>query len=104
MNNSDDNEEEHDGQHEEDDGQDKEDDGQLEPTCFDCNNFFPDLLSSMPTEFGICLNDKAFDPFIEEMLDNENFECCRELIQEKRFDGNCDTCEDFEQCETIDLE
>ena len=110
MNNSDDNEdkddgqdEEGDGQHEKDDGLNEEGDGQLEQSCFGCNNFFPDLLN-LPTEFGICLKDEAFDPFIDEMLENENFECCRELIEQKRFNGNCDTCEDFEECEIVGVE
>ncbi|MCK4614904.1 MAG: hypothetical protein KAU14_08880 [Thermoplasmata archaeon] len=87
------------------DEQDEEQDeqpGQLERTCINCNYFFPDL-RNLPTEFGICLNDEAFEPFIEEMLDNENLECCGDLIDRKRFDGNCEACEDYEECETVDL-
>ena len=66
--------------------------------CFNCNYFFPDPLS-LPTEFGICLKGDTFEPFIDEMLENGNFECCRELVEQKRFDGNREACEDFGPCE-----
>jgi hypothetical protein len=44
----------------------KMEEGELERVCFNCNHFFPASIQG-PTEFGICLNDKEFEPFIDEL-------------------------------------
>ena len=67
----------------------------FERTCINCNYFFPYLLYG-PSEYGICLKDDEFEPYIEELLENENYDCCIELIEKKKFDGNEHTCKDFE--------
>jgi len=72
----------------------------LERNSSNCNYFFPYLLHG-PSEYGICLNDTVFDPYIEELLKNENYNCCKELIEEKKFDGNEHYCDDFEMMEII---
>jgi len=41
--------------------------------CSNCASFFPASMEDA-TEFGICLNDEEFEPFIEELLGNPNFE------------------------------
>ena len=67
----------------------------LERNCSNCNYFFPYLLHG-PSEYGICLNDTVFDPYIEELLENENYDCCKELVETKKFNGNDHSCKDFE--------
>ena len=58
----------------------------LEAICFNCNQFFPTIMDE-PTEFGICLNDQAFEPFIDELLENPKTASCQELIHCKKFSG-----------------
>jgi len=68
--------------------------------CINCNYFFPYPLN-VASEFGICLNDKMFEPYIEELLENENYDSCKELIIKKKFNGNENCCKDFEMIEII---
>jgi hypothetical protein len=70
----------------------------LDQVCFNCNHFFPVIIDE-PSEFGICLNDKEFEPFIDELLENSNYACCQSLIDCKKFDGNRDACPDFSEVE-----
>lgn len=64
--------------------------------CLNCNHFFPATTSDI-TEFGICLNDEEFEPFIDELIENCNYSCCQTLVDEKKFDGNCETCSDYSE-------
>ena len=70
----------------------------LDQVCFNCNHFFPVMIDE-PSEFGICLNDKEFEPFIGELLENSDYACCQSLIDCKKFDGNRNTCPDFNEME-----
>lgn len=51
-------------------------------------------------EEGICLNDEVFEPYIEEIFE-EDFRSCEELIQEKTFNGNREACDNFSQVEFV---
>jgi len=73
-------------------------DEELERICMNCQSYYPDRLDEA-TEFGICLNDSDFEPYLDELLERQNFDCCKELIARKRFDGNREVCEDFEMVE-----
>ncbi len=75
---------------------------QLERICFNCNYFFPSRAEA--TEFGICLEDKDFEPYIDELLENMNFSCCQELIREKEFPGDKYACNQFEEVEIIEMD
>ncbi len=70
----------------------------LEAICFNCNQFFPTSFNE-PTEFGICLSDPAFDPFIDELLEDPDAAPCQELINSKKFTGEQEACDDFEELE-----
>lgn len=69
--------------------------------CLNCNHFFPATISDI-TEFGICLNDEEFEPFIEELIENYNYSCCQSLVDEKKFDGNCEVCSDYSEIDMDD--
>jgi len=71
---------------------------ELEAICFNCNHFFPYTMNE-PTEFGICLNDSAFDPFIEEILEDPDTAPCRQLIRDKKLSGEYSGCDNFEEIE-----
>lgn len=70
--------------------------GKLEAICFNCNQFFPTSMNE-PTEFGICLNDQAFEPYIEKLLEDPETAPCQELIHCKKFSGEQKACDDFEE-------
>lgn len=75
----------------------------LEAICFNCNQFFP-ISMEEPTEFGICLNDKAFEPFIDELFENPKYASCQELINRKKFSGEQEACADFEEIEKVEID
>ncbi len=75
----------------------------LEQICINCTHFFP-AMEGM-TEFGICVNDEVFEPFLEELFENSNYDCCRELINSKKFNGNEQkACPDFEGIELLEID
>jgi len=63
-----------------------------------CQSYYPDRLDEA-TEFGICLNDSDFEPYLDELLEKQNFNCCKELIARKRFNGDREACQNFEMVE-----
>ena len=40
---------------------------ELDRVCFNCNSFFPEETGW--TVEGICLNDSAFEPYLDELLE-----------------------------------
>jgi hypothetical protein len=75
-----------------------EENEELERVCFNCNNFFPASVDDI-TEFGICLNDENFEPFIDELIEKYNYACCQALVDEKKFKGDCEACPEYSQAE-----
>jgi hypothetical protein len=75
----------------------------LEDICFNCNQFLP-ISMDEPTEFGICLNDEVFEPFIDELLENPKNASCQDLITCKNFSGEKKACDNFEEVETIEID
>lgn len=74
----------------------------LERVCFNCNYFFPSRTEA--SEYGICLEDKDFEPFIDELMENLNYSCCQELIQTKEFPGDQDACNKYDEAEIIGID
>ncbi len=75
----------------------------LERICCNCNQFFPASMEEA-TEFGICLSDETFEPYIEELLDKSNYSCCHDLIENKKFPTDQEACSDYEEAEVIEIE
>jgi len=73
----------------------------LERVCFNCNSFFPDC--DEMTEYGICLQDDAFEPFVDELFEMD-YSSCRELVEAKKFLGGRDACENFEELEIEEID
>jgi hypothetical protein len=76
---------------------------ELERICFNCCHCMP-ASAEGPTEYGICLNDEEFEPFIEELMDHWNFASCQDLIDSKKFPGDRTACSDFEEVEIIEID
>jgi len=70
---------------------------ELDRVCFNCNSFFP--AETGWTSEGICLNDSVFEPYLDELLENMNYDCCKDLIKKLKFEGNREACEHFDPVE-----
>ena len=70
----------------------------LEEVCFNCNNFFPSTIDDF-TDLGICLADPDFEPFIDELIEDYNYDCCRGLVEAKKFPGEQEACSEFSEIE-----
>lgn len=78
----------------------KDEKGQI---CFNCSYYFPATVDE-PTEFGVCLNDEEFEPFVEEILEESNFTRCLDLVEAKKFPGDREACQDFEEAEFFEID
>jgi len=76
---------------------------ELERICINCSLFLPAVKDEL-TEFGICLNDEAFEPYIDELLGKSNYDCCKDLIELKKFSGEREACPDFDLGERIEID
>ncbi len=76
---------------------------ELEPICSNCTYFFPANMKEQ-TEYGICLYDKVFEPYIDELIENYNYDSCQELIEDKKFLGDTESCEHFEEPEEYEID
>lgn len=74
----------------------------IDRICANCHSFFPDTFDI--TEFGICLADPAFEPYIDELIDHGNFDVCRQLIEAKRFPADRDACPEYDEVDFPDPE
>lgn len=73
---------------------------ELDIICQNCTSFFQDIKD---TYLGVCLNDEAFEPFLDNIIEDEDFSKCYELYLEKRFDGGKEACDQFEEPEFLDV-
>lgn len=78
-----------------------DDELEVERICQNCGSFFQD--DDDDYDFGICMMDEEFEPYADEIIDNGNFSCCRELFLRKRFEYSTEACEKFEEIECLDL-
>ena len=69
----------------------------------DCNDYLP-IPSDEPTEFGICLRDEAFEPYIEALMEGEVPGSCQALLEIKKFVGDRPACPDFDEAEIIEVD
>lgn len=75
---------------------------ELEPICSNCSYFFPASMDGL-FEYGICLHDKVFEPYIDELIEHYNYNSCQELVEEKKFLGDTESCEYFEELEEFEI-
>ena len=76
---------------------------ELEHICSNCNYYFPASMED-PTEYGICLHDEVFEPYIEEIIENYNYNSCQKLIEEKKFLSDTKACKHFEEIEEVEID
>ncbi len=71
---------------------------ELETVCFNCNHFFPYPLYEA-TEHGICLNDEIFEPYIDDIFDDNINSPLANLLEKKKYPGEKEACEKFDPVE-----
>lgn len=74
---------------------------QLDKVCGNCHSSFP--AEAGGSNFGICLRDSAFEPYIDRLLEND-YADCEELISLKRFPMDRQACPDFDPVEDVDAD
>ncbi|MEW6664397.1 MAG: hypothetical protein AB1512_04145 [Thermodesulfobacteriota bacterium] len=72
-------------------------------TCIDCSAYLPVPPEDL-TESGICLNDEAFEPFVEDLLAGSIPASCQVLIEQKKFVADRPACPDFQESEIIEID
>jgi len=78
--------------------------GKKRKSCLDCESYLPTPLGEY-TEFGICLNDEAFGPFVEELLEGSIPDSCQGVVAEKKFIGEeRSACPDFQESEVMEID
>lgn len=70
--------------------------------CQNCCSFFQDS-RDFNTDFGICFDDGAFEPYLDEIVENADFSKCYDMYQKKRFDGGKEACDQYEEPEIIEI-
>jgi len=75
----------------------------LERICRNCCHFFPATMEEF-TEFGICLNDEEFEPFIEDLIEDSNYASSQSLVDRKKFLGEREACGEFESIDQIEID
>ncbi len=72
---------------------------ELERICGNCNYSFPS--ESGGSELAICLNDPVFEPYLDALLENQDFSRCLHLVEEKCFAWEHKACAEFDTAETV---
>lgn len=72
----------------------------IDKICQNCSFFF---LDRGDIDLGVCILDEAFEPFIDQILENDDFSSCYKLYLQKRFAGEKEACDKFEEPEIIDI-
>ena len=67
---------------------------EIERVCTDCNYCLPS--EPFESDFAICLRDPAFEPYLDVILENQDFSRCRHIIKQKRFSWEQEACPDFD--------
>ena len=73
---------------------------ELERICTNCNSSFPS--EPYRSDFAICLNDPEFEPYLDDLLENQDFSRCQELVRQKRFPWEQEACPDFDPVDITD--
>ena len=76
---------------------------EFDKICLNCSSFFRED-EDFATDMGVCVNDPAFQPFEEDIWENGDFSNCHELYLEKRFNGDCEPCADYEEPEIMEVD
>ncbi len=72
---------------------------ELERFCGNCQASHP--AEPFQSDFAICLNDPELEPYLDDILERQDFSRCQSLIKRKRFGWDRDVCDDFDPVEDV---
>ena len=75
---------------------------ELERLCCSCNYGFPSELGD--SKYAICLHDPEFEPYLDDILERQDFSRCRQLVKDKRFGWDQEACTFFDPVEDLGVE
>lgn len=64
--------------------------------CQNCTFFLQDIDDM---DFGVCLHDDDFEPFLDKIIENRDFSNCQDLYLRGRCSGETDACDYYEEVE-----
>ena len=71
--------------------------------CQNCNNFFQDPSDMTGTlSLGICVLNKDFEPYLDDIFGEGDFSTCWELYIKYRFTGQRNACEDYDEFQVVE--
>lgn len=71
----------------------------LERCCGNCQASHP--AEPFQSDFAICLNDPELEPYLDDILERQDFSRCQGLIKRKRFGWDREVCDDFDPVEDV---
>ena len=71
--------------------------------CGNCTFFFPENMEGF-TDYGICLRDKIYEPYLDALTEDYNYDPCKELIEKNKIHGHTEACKHFEEPEECDID
>ncbi|MCK5651707.1 MAG: hypothetical protein KAJ42_10035, partial [Gemmatimonadetes bacterium] len=72
---------------------------ELEHFCGNCQASHP--AEPFQSDFAICLNDPELEPYLDDILERQDFSGCQGLIKRKRFGWDREACDDFDPVEDV---
>ena len=69
-------------------------------TCGECHGVHPS--EPYMSDFAICLHDPEFEPYIDDIIERQDFSRCQELVERKRFAWDRGVCDKFDPVEIPD--
>lgn len=75
----------------------------LETICFNCNQFLPYPMYEA-TAYGVCLNDEAIDPYIDDIFDDNINPELNTILDAKKYPGEKGACENFDPVDLTEFD
>jgi len=72
---------------------------ELERFCGNCQASHP--AEPFQSDFAICLNDPELEPYLDDILERQDFSGCQGLIKRIRFGWDREVCDDFDPVEDV---
>lgn len=69
----------------------------LEHICSNCQAAHPS--EPFQSDFAVCLNAPELEPYLDDILERQDFSHCRGLVERIRFPWDQDACDDFDPIE-----
>lgn len=74
----------------------------LEPLCRNCQAAHPS--EPVESDFAICLNAPELEPFLDDILERQDFSRCQDLVERLRFPWGQEGCEEFDPVDLDSVE